>query len=385
MAAPFSVRIFAAGNPRGRTLLIAIYVVCIAIAFPMRFTAPLVLVFAAAMAAGKSGSGLERHRRLIALGLTAAILLSALVALNSDAIFGRYFRELEAFVVKGEKSGMLLNVLAAAIPAQVVPNFMQGFVYVPIDSYFKTSFFGTPMQAAWTVVGVCLSAVVIMGIWRSRDRFLPEILYLLAALPVLGLIMPSTSRYLKSYQAFIWIFFFAGARWIYEKNRQRIPAFMTTRAFAFAGVIALAGIVVGIRSWRLIGTASEKKFAVGVTRAPEYLTDVATTFRGLRSYLETLPPDRTLLISDRGSMGRWKVIAGRDYYYPDSAITAVARSKDLYLVVECGTMEGCQFWDEWRSRQQARVDKFGSFEYDSVYAITRPRARAEVFRIRKTD
>jgi hypothetical protein len=380
-----SVRLFAAPVTRSRGLLIAAYVLCLAIAFPMRFTAPLVLVFALTLILGRSDGSLTRHRRIIGLGAVAIILLAFLVVLNADAIFGRYFKELSAFVIKGDKLAMFLNVAAAAIPSQIVPTFMQGFLYVPIYDYFKGDFFGKPMQAAWTIVGLCLTTIAVTGIWRSRARFLPEILYLLAGLPILGLMMPSTSRYLKSYQGFIWIFFFSGAAWIYERNRHRFPSFMRTRGFAISAVASLALIVAGIRAWRMIGTASEKKFAVSVTRAPDYVTDVATTFRGLRGFIETLPADRTLLISDRGSMGRWKVISGRDYYYPDSTIAAIARSKDVYLVVECGTMEGCQIWNEWRKSQESRIDKFGAFAYDSVYAISRPRARVEVYRIRSID
>jgi hypothetical protein len=380
-----SVRLFAAPVTRGRAVLVTAYILSLAIAFPMRFTAPLVLVFALTLVTGKSEAPLTRHPRLIALGAVAAILLALLVALNADAIFGRYFKEISAFVIKGDKVGMFLNVTAAAIPSQIIPTFMQGFLYVPIYEYFHADFFGKPMQAAWTIVGLCLSTVAVIGMWQSRRRFLPEILYLLAGLPILGLMMPSTSRYLKSYQGFIWIFFFSGAAWIYARNRHRLPAFVRTRTFAIAAAASLALMVVGIRSWRMIGTASEKKFAVGVTRAPDYVTDVATTFRGLRSFIETLPADRTLLISDRGSMGRWKVISGRDYYYPDSTIASIARSKDVYLVVECGTMEGCQIWNEWRRNQESRIDKFGEFTFDSVYAISRPRARAEVYRIRNID
>ena len=80
-------------------------------------------------------------------------------------------------------------------------------------------------------------------------------------------------------------------------------------------------------------------------------------------------------------MGRWKAIAGHDYYYPDSSMRNVVANKELYLVVECGTMEGCQYWDEWRHRLEQRAERYGKFRFDSVYAIARPRARAEVYRI----
>ena len=97
-----SVRLFAAPVTRSRGLLIAAYVLCLAIAFPMRFTAPLVLVFALTLVLGRSDGSLTRHRRIIGLAAAAAILLASLVLLNADAIFGRYFRELSGFVINGD-------------------------------------------------------------------------------------------------------------------------------------------------------------------------------------------------------------------------------------------------------------------------------------------
>jgi hypothetical protein len=294
-------------------------------------------------------------------------------------------REPIAFARKGDKLGMILNVLGAAIPAQIIPNFMQGFIDPTIEHYFKTTFFANPIQTAWLIVGLMFGVTTVIGIWKSRDRFLPEILYFLAALPVLGLMMPSTSRYLKGYQAFVWIFFYTGASFIFNRYRERLPLFLRTRSAVIAGAVCSLTAVVGIRAWRFAGTASEKKFAVTVTSTPSYVLDVATTFRGLRHYVETLPPDKTLLVSERGSMGRWKAIANRDYYYPDSAMAGLLSRKDFYLLVECGTMESCQSWKVWRSQMEGRVSKYGWFNYDSVYAIARPRARAEVYRIRNTE
>jgi hypothetical protein len=84
-------------------------------------------------------------------------------------------------------------------------------------------------------------------------------------------------------------------------------------------------------------------------------------------------------------MGRWKAISNRDYYYPDSAMAGLLSNKDFYLLIECGTMEGCQSWEAWRAKMETRVSKYGAFRYDSVYAIARPRARAEVYRIRTAE
>jgi hypothetical protein len=366
---------------RAQPGMLALFLIVFLIAFLLRFTAPILLIFPAVLALGKWRPQAVTGKRLAIASIAIIVVLGVLVYLNADAIFGRYARELLSFARRGDKVGMILNFCGAAVPSQLIPNFLQGFVHPPILYYYYAVFFSSRAQAIWLIVGLLICSVVFVGIWQERRRFLPEILYFLASAPVLALVMPSTSRYLKAYQAFVWIFFYAGGAYIYKRYRGLIPAPMRTRAFAFGVVAAVAAGVIGIRAWRLGGTASEKKFAVTVTRAPAYVSDVAATFRGLREYIETLPQDRVLLISDRGTMGRWKAISGRDYYYPDTSMKSVAAGKDLYLVVECGTMEGCQYWDEWRRRLETRVARYGVFQFDSVYAIARPRARAEVYRV----
>jgi hypothetical protein len=366
---------------RDQPLLLAVYVVVFLIAFLLRFTAPVVFLFPIALLVGRRAAGPISRKRIAIASLLVVVALALMIQLNADAIFGRYASELIGYARNAEKGGMLLNLLGAAIPAQILPNFMQGFVHPPIFYYYYAVFFSSRAQAAWLMFGLLICAVATIGAWRGRKRFLPEILYFLGSAPIFALMMPSTVRYLKPYQPFLWIFFYVGAAFLYERYRASIPSRMRSRAFGLAFVAVAAAMVVGIRAWRFGGTASEKKFAVTVARAPQYVTDVSRTFRGLRGYIESLPRDRALLVSDRGSMGRWKAIAGHDYYYPDTTMRRIAADKELYLVVECGTMEGCQYWDEWRHRLEQRAGRYGNFRYDSVYAITRPRARAEVYRI----
>jgi hypothetical protein len=170
------------------------------------------------------------------------VLVVGLVYLNSDAIFGRYLRELSAFVRRGDKIGMIINVVAAAVPAQLVPTFMQGFPYPPIRQYFHSAFFSSPAEALWTIAGLSIGSIAIVGMVKARDRFLPETLYFLGALPALALMMPSTVRYLNTYQAFIWVFFYVGAAFTFRKYSPLIPAALRRRSFAFALVAAAAVI-----------------------------------------------------------------------------------------------------------------------------------------------
>jgi len=381
-----SVRILCSdASATQRPLRLLAYAALFILCFMLRFTAPVLLVYAAVLWRGKHSTEKLASRRTIFLLAAAMIGIVILVALNADAIFGRYLREPLAFLRKGDKPGMILNVAGAAIPSQIVPNFMQGFIYPTIEGYFHTTFFAVPAQTAWLLVGLALGLTTFIGMWQTRDKFLPEILYVLAALPVLGLMLPSTSRYLKTYQAFIWIFFYSGAAYLYNRYRNRIPAALRSRTTAIIAIAVSLLMVVGIRAWRFAGTASEKKFAVTAASTPDYVGDVATTFRSLREYIETLPKEKTLLVAEIGTMGRWKAIAGRDYYWPDSTMAGRLKDKDFYLLIECGTMESCQSWDAWIKKVETRVSRYGAFDYDSVYAIARPRARAEVYRIRNAE
>jgi hypothetical protein len=276
---------------------------------------------------------------------------------------------------------MILNLFGAAIPAQIIPVFMQGFVHPPVDQYFQTTFFMNAAESIWLAFGLALGALVVYGAWQGRKRFVPEILYLLASAPIFGLILPSTARYLKAYQPIVWILFYTGAAALYKRYKHVIPKPFLTRAFAATLLFTAAAGVIGIRTWRVMGTASEKKFAITAAGATAYVDDVTNTFRGLRNFIETLPPEKTLLVGDEPAMGRWTAIAGREYYSPDTALPTVARQRNVYLLVECGTMERCQSWDVWRSQMQMAVSKVGAFRYERVYSAERPRARAEVYRI----
>jgi len=185
-----------------------------------------------------------------------------------------------------------------------------------------------------------------------------------------------------SYQPFIWIFFYLGVRHLLRKHGGRIPVVLRSRTMVAGVAFVILGVVVGLRWWRLGGTASERVLAVTVTSAPRYVSEVSSTFRGLRSFLETLPADETLLIGAHESTGRWNAISRRNYYVPDSALASVVRSKDVYLLAECGTLEVCQSWPFWKDVMRRRVEEFGEFAFDSVFAAASPRARVEVFRIR---
>lgn len=366
-------------SPRDRSALVAFGLLLFAVAFMVRFTAPVAVVFIALLGWPRWGS--SRLTPVFKWGAIAAgaVFLFVLIGFNAGAIFGRYFYEPLAFLTRGDKPGMLINLLSSALPTQIVPTFQIGFLHPPISDLFNTVFFQTAADTAWAAVGALISSVLIYGMWLSRARFLPEIGYVLAALPVLALILPSTARYLMTYQPFLWIFFYAGVSALVK----RLPegGILRSRRAAAVTLIAAVAIVLGLRVWKVAGTGSERYFAVTMSRAPEYVTDVSRTFRALRNFIETLPRDKTLLVGGSGTQGRWKMISNQDYYHPDSTLAEVVQSRDVYMLIECGTLEACQAWRIWKRRMKARIVELGPVAFDSVFAVESHRSRAEVLRL----
>ena len=57
------------------------------------------------------------------------------------------------------------------------------------------------------------------------------------------------------------------------------------------------------------------------------------------------------------------------------------RTKNVYLLAECGTLEVCQAWETWKEQRKKDVSRFGDFRFDSVYAAGAGLAKVEVFRM----
>jgi hypothetical protein len=368
-----------------RPLVLLVFALTFAMSFFLRFTAPVLLLFITPLAIRRlRGPTQSKARVRLFFGMMFAAV-AVLVALNADTIFGRYFNEPIYYLNRAEKTGILLNLFGASLPTQILPTFQLGFVHPPIVDLVKTSFSSTVPDMAWAFVGCAISAIVVAGMWLTRRPLLPELLYVIGALPVLALMMPSTTRYLMPYQAFYWIFFYVGATTLVTRHAPWLARIWRSRRVVWSSIAALAMLVVGLRVWKTAGTASERYHVVTLKSVPAYHNEVSSTFRSLRNYLETLPRDRTLLMGGAGAAGRWKVISGLDYYAPDSALTRVTAEKDVYLVVECGTLDACQAWDIYGTRVQARILENALVRFDSVFAVGSPRARAKVLRVRAVN
>src|SRR4029079_5180548 len=135
--------------PARRPMAVITFAILFVMAFLIRFTAPVVLIFPIVLGLGRWHlQTVPRKTKLATAGAIFVVLL-ALVILNLHTIFGRYFFEPIAFLIKGDKIGMILNLLGAAFPPQIIPTFQQGFVHPPIVDLYHTNFFEAPADTAW--------------------------------------------------------------------------------------------------------------------------------------------------------------------------------------------------------------------------------------------
>ena len=277
------------------------------------------------------------------------LIVAGLVFFNRDAIFGRYLHDPMWFIRKADDRLLVLNIFASAIPSQIIPAFNLAYSRPPVIGPMNMAFATTTRDLIWAMIGIAVSAVVIFGAWQSRRRFLPELLYVLAPLPLLAPIVPSVARIWRPTSRSTGFSLAVGASTISRPSRNQMQSPRRTAILVAAGVWADRGYHWTMRLRKVVGTANPSQ-AVSVMRAPAYFAGVSRPFRELREFIETLPIDRTLLIGAGASTGRWKVISGRDYYVPDPNLVNVVRSKDVYLLAECGTLEICRDFDTWTQR-----------------------------------
>jgi hypothetical protein len=143
---------------------------------------------------------------------------------------------------------------------------------------------------------------------------------------------------------------------------------------------AIGGIFF-LRSAQTARTAGARNVSGVFGGERSYVGDVSATYRGLREFIETLPRNESLLVGGRGDVGRFKVIADRSYYRPDSALTKVALEKKVYAVLACSKSSECAELPRWLNIQTKNMDRFGKFRYETVYEARTPNARALVRRV----
>ena len=82
-----------------------------------------------------------------------------------------------------------------------------------------------------------------------------------------------------------------------------------------------------------------------------------------------------------GTVGRWTAISGLNTT-PDSALSVAARERDVYVLVECGTLEICRDFENWDSAFRGGIDRHGQFSYERVFSHLSRHAKARVYRLR---
>lgn len=360
---------------------IALLACSILLASAIRLTAPLLLVFAGLLTAERRRRHRQSKRGSMAAALAISVAIGGIVLLNSEAIAGRYMLDAYLFLRDADKLTMPLNLLASAIPAQVVPAFNLGFSRLPHIDYNNPVFLSSARDAMWASVGVAISMIAITGVLELRRRLLPEMIYLLLALPLLALIIPGTTRYLMSYQPLIWAAFATGVAWLTRPVHARIRS-GRGRLLLFAAVTVLVASMIFGRTARTARTAGGSSPQSSLAQAMAYVDDVSRTFGDLRGFLETLPADQTLLIGGGGSYGRWTVIADLDYLDPDSTLSSFAAARQVYALVECASAAACAGFDGWVEQQRLSLSRYGDFTFARVFEHRSANARAIVHRLR---
>lgn len=352
------------------------------LAFLVKFTAPFLLVHAVLLAWGRRRLHPVRRGAIQAGVGAAAVGVAILIALSWKTLSIRYLYLPFAFLRRASLFGIVENLLASALPSQIVPAFNLGFPHQGINDRYHVGFASSPATVALLALGIAISATIFVGMVRYRKRFTPEIAYCLISISALMLIIPSAARYLMPYQPLIWIFFYGGAALVAAPVASRIAARPRAPLIGLAMLLVAVSGLAYVRSQRVAGAGIEAISAISLGATRRYTTEVASTFRSLRGFLETLPRERTLLVGTIGSAGRWKVISGLDYYRPDSVLSTAVARRDTYLLVECGTLDFCQDFAKYDARQQKDLEQFGIFSYTLVFSAATPHAKARVYRIR---
>lgn len=359
----------------------AMFVALFALAFVFRFTAPVLLVYGGVLYrsrqhAGGHTAGISRRTYIGGL-----LVLGFLIAINFKTIVFGYLWQPFLLFATADRVGMLINIFANAIPTAVIPGFDLLYRYHPLTMQSHPVFGSNPLDIGLLAVAALISAAVVLGMWIERQRLLPETLYVLAPIAVLMAMLPSTARYLLSYQPIIWMFMYVGTRAVVTRIAPGVswrPAWSAVAILVACG--ALGGLLY-VRSARLTGEGRVTlgNFSPGASR--RHAPEVARIYRALRTFLETVPRDRSLIIGERAATGQWKAIAGQNHYMPDSNLVAAARSHELYVVVACATRVECTGFEGADLRARNRLLVYGRFNFDEVFAARNVYASARVYRL----
>ncbi len=358
-----------------------LFVLLFIVAFGCRYTAPVILLYGWLVFRQQKNKHDAVGTALRRVGVAAIIALAALIIADFHTIVFGYLWQPYQLLIHSDIRTLALNTFALGIPSQVIPG-LDLLYRAPILNIDKPVFWSNPVDLGLTALGVAISAVTAIGAWRGRSQFAAEAWYVLAPLPVLAAMIPSTARYLLSYQPFVWLFLYIGVSGF---AAHLAPRFRWRRAMTLA-LVALCCVgamtVLYIRSGRVTGSQRVTLASFSLGRGRRHAPEVARTYRALREFLESLPAGDALMLGERGSSGQWKVIAGIDYYDPDTALATIARRRAIYVVANCQSKVFCSGFREAIKDREAQIRTYGAFEFDSVFAARNNYSAAAVYRLR---
>jgi hypothetical protein len=365
-------------------LAISAALFCFVIAFLTRYSALALLPFGAVLLAGRRRTHAISPRATVAIVIATTAVAAILVALNWETISHRYLFEASLYLTRGNKLSMMTNLFALALPSQIFVDLHLALREFPIVDTYHVHFGSTPRDILVVTLGLFLSVVTVWGMWRSRKRFAPEIAYLLVALPLLTLMIPSTSRYLMPYQPFLWIFFYTGATTLTAPLGVRLASWRRQVFIGLAFLVFGGAAITAHFRMQKVRTGGNRVAGISFGATRPYAADISSTFLSLRRFLDTLPRQRALLIGTGGTGGRWTVISGLNYYRPDSALRAVATTHDVYVVFECKDYESCRGFEKLDLQMRQSVNSFGPFRFEPVFFRANENAKAKVYRLHAT-
>lgn len=364
-------------NSRTKKILCALF---FAAAFLCRFTALAILAYGLVLHRKRNPTNAGRKLITPRVMIAAAVVTVLLIA-NTHTIVSGYLGQPLVFLSRSPPSGILLNLLGVSIPGAIVPGVEFLYRLPPVQNPFHPQFAANGFDTIVLLLGLCCTAVVGIGMWSARKSRTAQLAYVLVPLPVLAITIPSATRYMLTYQPFIWSFFFIGLAAV--RSRLAPSSRITRRAVLGVSCLAILACVsmLYVRSGRLTGTrVTASSFSLGETR--RHAGEVATTYRSLRNFLERLPRSRTLVVNARHGTGQWTAIAGVRHFQLDSSATSAAAQNDIYLIVDCATPSTCSTFESTTAAEQRRFMRFGHFDFEKVFDTSTRWSAARVYRVR---
>ncbi len=327
------------------------------------------------------------HSSRVARLLLVPVLVTVAVAtwlgrgLFAFYIQGAFQRYLDGRSITEIALNTLTNLIVAALPNQIVPNFSYlfhrdfGATHAVLFSDLSSA------NAMFALLGCALTALIVAGAWIMRRTMSTELIFVLAVVPVYAIVSNSTARYLSSVQPVLLVWLIAALSryrqaWCATPIKALPVKLLHSRwSLAAAGVVAACIIVSNLtRSFtaRRASTLSGTK---------HFLDSLSTGFERGRNELAKLQranPDLQLL--DQADDIRWYAIAGIGYVSSDRVFTSVCAGRAAYAVFACD-IRNCARLSAQLDRERAATALL-PFDFESVYRDDASWGRFDIERIR---